>query len=100
MKYVLDSCVAVKWVLFEEHSHPAIRLRRSVQNGTDELIAPDVFPVEVGHALMRAERQKRITTSQGEDLWTDVMLDLPVLFPSIDLMRRSMVLSAECRIGV
>ena len=49
MKYVLDSSVAVKWVLPELDSTKALRLA-DFQAGLHELIAPDVFPVEVGHA--------------------------------------------------
>ncbi len=45
MKYVVDSSVGFKWVLIE--------------NLSDKLLAPDVFPVEIAHALTRADRQKR-----------------------------------------
>jgi predicted nucleic acid-binding protein len=100
MKYVLDSCVAIKWVLFEEFSPTAIRLRTDYRSEIHELIAPDVLPLEVGHALMKAERQGKLSASQGSALWTDVMLDVPRLFPSLELMPRALTLSSECRIGV
>jgi len=47
MRYVLDSCVAVKWVLPESDSQKALAIRDDYLNGTHELIAPDVFKVEV-----------------------------------------------------
>lgn len=43
MKYVLDSSVALKWVLAEVDSHKAIRLRDAYVAGVHELIAPDIF---------------------------------------------------------
>ncbi len=57
MRYVLDSCVALTWVLPEVDSDKALRLRASVQAGVHTLLAPDVFPPEVGDALTRAERK-------------------------------------------
>jgi predicted nucleic acid-binding protein len=56
MKSVLDSNIALKWVLTEVDSDKARRLRAEFQNQIHELIAPDVFPVEVAHGLAKAER--------------------------------------------
>src|SRR5437879_3068199 len=60
MRYVLDSTVALKIALPEPDSAKAIQLRDDFRNGIHELLAIDVFPIEVGHALTRAERQRRI----------------------------------------
>jgi predicted nucleic acid-binding protein len=54
MNYVLDSSVAFKWVVPELHSDKALRLRADFQAAVHELLAPEVFPGEVGHALTRA----------------------------------------------
>src|SRR5947208_589277 len=60
MKYVLDSSVALKWVLPEPLSQKARQLRDDYQKQIHELLALDVFPAEVAHALTRAERKKTI----------------------------------------
>ena len=73
MKRVLDSSVGFKWVVPELHSDKALRLRDDYRNGLVELIAPDIFLVEVAHALTRAERQKRITPAQGALALADMM---------------------------
>ena len=57
MKYVLDSCVALKWVLAESDSAKATRLRDEYSNGIHELLAPDIFPSEIANGLASAERQ-------------------------------------------
>lgn len=57
MKYVLDASVAFKWLVTEADSVKALRLRDDFRNGIHELLAPDVLPIEVAHALTRAERQ-------------------------------------------
>jgi predicted nucleic acid-binding protein len=54
MKYVLDSSVALKWVLQEVDSGKAIRLRNEYSNGIHELLAADVFPPEIGNGLASA----------------------------------------------
>jgi hypothetical protein len=60
MKYVLHSSVAFKWVVPEIDSDKALRLRDDFNRGFVELIAPDVFPSELAHALTRSERQGRL----------------------------------------
>ena len=54
MRYVLDSCVAIKWFLAEPDSSKAIRVLDKFNRQIHDLLAPDAFPVEVAHALSRA----------------------------------------------
>ena len=77
MKYVLDSSVALKWVLPEQDSATANRLRADFHSGLHELLAPDIFPVEIGHALSKAERRKAIAPAQGWVFWQSIMADCP-----------------------
>ena len=100
MKYVLDSCVAFKWVVPELHSDKALRLRDDFRKGSLELLAPDVFPVEVAHALTRAERQKRITQTQGATALADVLSSQPQLVSYIPLLGRAYAISSSLRTGV
>jgi predicted nucleic acid-binding protein len=57
MKYVVDASVALKWVLTEPDSNKALSLRDDFRNQLNELLAPDILPVELAHALTRAERK-------------------------------------------
>ncbi len=65
MRYVLDSNIGLEWVLTEADSDKARRLRSEYQNQVHELLAPDVFPVEVAHALAKAERRGIIDTPRS-----------------------------------
>ena len=56
MKYVIGSSVAFKWVVRELDTDRAVRLRDDFQKTIHELLAPDVFPVELAHALTRQPR--------------------------------------------
>jgi predicted nucleic acid-binding protein len=100
MRYVLDSGVAFKCLVPEAHTDKAIRLRDDYRAGVHELLAPDVFPVEVTHALTRAERQGRVTTVQGALLFRDMLTVLPVLHLSLSLLPRAYEISSQARQGV
>jgi predicted nucleic acid-binding protein len=100
MKYVLDSSVAFKWVLPELYTDKALLLRDDYRNGVHELFAPDIFPVEIIHALTKAERQGRIAPPQGGVHWHDVMKTAPLLIPSIPLVPRAYAIASQAKIGV
>ncbi len=65
MKYVLDSNLSLKWVLAEPNSAMANKLRDDFQEVVHQLVSPDVFAVEIAHALTRAERQGKIAPVAG-----------------------------------
>ncbi len=100
MRYVLDSSVALKWVLAEPDSPKARQLRDDFRNQIHELLAPVVFEVEIAHALTRAERQGRIAVPQAGLFWADIMSTPPQLEPSGPLLPRAIQISSSARIGV
>src|SRR5262245_26179273 len=100
MKYVLDSNVAFKWEVPEPDSDKANLLRDAFRKSAHEFLAPDFFPMELGHALTRAERQNRILPGQANLFWTDAMTTPPVFHPSLPLAIRAIDLSSNLRIGV
>src|SRR3954468_8038689 len=100
MKLVLDSSVAFKWHVREVGSDQALRIRDDFLNGFTELLAPDIFPVEIAHALTRAERQGRITPAQGMMHLNDMLVMLPDLHGCLPLLPRAYELSSQARVGV
>ena len=100
MRYVLDSSVAFKWVVVEALTDKARSLRDEVLRGHHELIAPDVFSIEVAHSLTRAERQGRITPPEASILLADVLLTCPQLHPHLPLLSQAVMMSSGARIGV
>jgi hypothetical protein len=71
--------VGLKWLLKETDSDKALRIRDEFRRQLHDLLAPDVFPVEVAHSLTRAERQGRITTAEGRSHFSDMIVTLPTL---------------------
>jgi predicted nucleic acid-binding protein len=100
MRYVLDSNIALKWVLPEADSDKARRLRGEFQNQVHELLAPDVFPVEVAHALAKAERRGVIPQGDADRLLTNILSTPPQLHPYLPLLKRGLEIASQARIGV
>lgn len=100
MKYVLDASVTLKWVLPETLSPRAVRLRNDFRKHIHELIAPDIFPVEIAHALTRAERQKIIQPPQGMKRLIAVMRFPPDLHPYLPILSKAFAISSALRVGV
>jgi predicted nucleic acid-binding protein len=82
MKYVLDASVALKWVIGENDSSVALQLRSEFAAQTHELIAPDVYPAECGHGLIRAERRSIINVGDAIVHLADILTTLPRCTPA------------------
>ena len=92
--------MALKWVLPEPDSSRAVHLRDDFRRQIHELLAPEVFPVEIAHALARAERRRIIQPPQGAQRLADLLSTLPQLHPSLPLLPRTFEMASQMRIGV
>lgn len=70
------------------------------RNHIHELIAPDSMPLEVAHALTRAERTGKLKAGRGQIVLDDLLTPCPKLYPYFDYLDRAMQLSSKFRIGV
>ena len=100
MKLVLDASVAVKWVLPEGETQKALLLRDDYRKKTHLFIAPDTFPVEVAHALTRAERKGVLKQQEALLKLADVLSTAPIFHSYLTLLTRAVELSSHHRIGV
>ena len=100
MRYVLDASVALKWVLPEPLADRARKLRDDFIQQVHELLAPDVFPVEVAHALTRAERQKILPVGHAAGFLANILAMCPVLHSYLPLLARATDISSQLRVGV
>ena len=89
MRCVLDSNVGVKWLLQEDQSDKARRIRDEFVRGQHELLAPDIFTVECAHALTRAQRQGRVTPAEVNAFMADLLTSLPHFHPHEPLLPRA-----------
>ena len=98
--YVLDSSVAFKWVVPEIHTDKALLLRDDFRNGAIQLLSPDIFPLEVLHALTKAERQKRINPTEASTFWLDIMTTCPILSAYLPLAPRACAIATKAKMGI
>jgi len=99
MKAILDSCVALKWVLTEADSAKALELRTHFQQHVHELLAPDLFLAECSHALLRAERRALIQQGEAAILLGDILSTPLDLHSYIPLMARAVEIASDSRCG-
>src|SRR5665213_1389484 len=100
MKLVLDASIGIKWLLPEQDYPQAITIRDNFCKQIDELLAPDTFPVEVAHALTRAERRGLLQPPEATDKFNDIAATLPRLYSYLPLLPRALELSSLTRLGV
>lgn len=100
MIFVLDASVALKWVLPEADSDKALAVRSDYQSQVHELLAPDIWPVELGHALTKAERKGIVPQGDADQLLADILSTPPRLHPSLPLLKRAVEISSQTRQGV
>jgi predicted nucleic acid-binding protein len=62
MAFVLDSSVALAWLLPDEDSGPTDRLADRLER--EPVYAPSIWSLEVGNVLLTAQRRGRITRSE------------------------------------
>lgn len=100
MRAILDASVALKAVLNEAGSDKALALLEDFRQGVHELLAPDVFLAEVGHALTRAERKKVIPVGDAAIHFDWLVTPPPDIRPSAPLIARAIDLSSRTRTSV
>ena len=66
MSFVIDSSVALAWLLPDEQGSTADGLADRLADGA--ACAPALWPLEVGNALIAAQRRKRLTERETEQL--------------------------------
>lgn len=98
--YVLDTSVAVKWVIPEPDSLKALAFQDDIRNNIHEIIAPDVFAEEVAHVLTKAERRKIIPIGDAIAHLFDILQNGPTLHPFMPLLARAVEISSATRIAV
>lgn len=96
MRFVIDCSVAFKWNVLEPHSDRARLLRAEFESGMHDLLAPDLFPIEIANSFTVAERRGRIAAGQSTLFLADVLTSLPTLIPSLpDLLPRAQIIAVS-----
>jgi predicted nucleic acid-binding protein len=92
--------VAIKFVMPEHDSSIALKLLRDYQKQIHELLAPDVFPLEIAHALTKFERRNLLLQGEAIHKFASIMINRPSFKASLTLLPRAIQISSQKRIGV
>ncbi len=90
-RWVLNASVALKWHFPQEpYALQALELLSDWSEGFVEFVAPDIFFAEIAHALVRAVRRARLSSTEVGTVLQD-LLALPIhLQPSHLLVPRAL----------
>lgn len=87
---VLDTSVALKWHLQEEHSDEAARILDAVGSTVSELLAPSTLQPEFFNALWQRRRRREMSPEEVAQAWDDFRAGDPAtLYDPADLMPRA-----------
>lgn len=100
MRYVLDASVAVKWALPEPGTRQSVKLLNEFRRGLHELIAPDIFPIEVAHALTKTERRGVIQPPLGTRRFRGILRNPPELHAHLPLLPQAFAISSRYRVAI
>ena len=75
MAFVLDSSVALTWLMPDEANEHADALARRLE--TENALVPPIWPLEVGNAMLTAVRRKRITNAEFQR-YVAALGDIPI----------------------
>ena len=92
IRYVVDASVAVKWIVPEVFSVEAARLQPS----ENEVIAPDLLPLEVVSALLKKARRSEIGFDEIREGLELISL-LVQLHPSSTLLDEALSIAVRYR---
>lgn len=92
---VLDTSVAVKFHVPEEHHEAARRLQGRFEDGAVSLLAPGTILPEVFNAFWQKHRRKELSLEEAGQGW-DLISELPLaLYAPEDLMPRAVEITSE-----
>jgi predicted nucleic acid-binding protein len=100
VKLVIDANIGLSTLLPEPDSARALQLSVDFRNGIHELLAPDLYLLEVGNTLVHAARSGKIPQSGLPVLFADLMRTLPVIHQSISLFPRAYAIASGLRVTV
>lgn len=67
-KVVVDSSVALKWFVPEPYSSEALQILDGYQQGTLDLLAPDLIYAEVGNIVWKKHRSQGLAVTDAQQI--------------------------------
>lgn len=97
MKLVIDANIGLKALVPEQDSDKALKLFDDFRSGALDLLAPDLYPIEVGNILVNAARSGRIHSNDLPLMYGELMTSLPIIFQSLSHFPRAFEIACQTR---
>lgn len=78
----------------------ALDLQAGSRKGAHDLLAPDLFPIEIGNSLVIAARSGRIPVTDLPVVYAELMSNLPILYQCLSLFPRAYSIASQIRVSV
>ena len=65
---VIDSSVAIKWLVTEPFSNEARKILGAYESGDVNLLAPDLINAEVGNVVWKKHRLQDLSTADAQEI--------------------------------
>jgi predicted nucleic acid-binding protein len=85
-KLVVDSSVAIKWFVPEPHSREAQLILNQFQQGTLDLLAPDLLYAEIGSILWKKQRTQGLPANAADAILQQFLAIPFTITPCADLL--------------
>jgi predicted nucleic acid-binding protein len=85
-KIVVDTSVAVKWFVAEQHSVEARRILDQYQDGTVSFLAPDLLVAEFYNVVGKKHSRGILSESDAQSILEAFRFLAFTLFPTVDLL--------------
>lgn len=100
MKLVIDSSIGIKTIFPEHNSDKALRLRDDFRKGIHQLLAPDLYFLEVGNFLVMAGRTGKIPVADLPFAYSEIIRHQPIICPSPASFPRAFSIASRIRVSI
>jgi predicted nucleic acid-binding protein len=100
VKLIIEASIGLAALLLEANTAKALQLRADVWKGIHEVLAPDLYLIEVGNVLIHAARVVKIPQADLPVLYGDLFYHQPLIYPSTALFPRAFQIASQIRVSV
>jgi predicted nucleic acid-binding protein len=100
VKLVIDANIGLSTLLPEPDTAKALQLAADFRSGIHELLAPNLYLLEVGNTLVQAARSGKIPQGGLPVMFADLIRTLPVIHQSTSLFPRAYAIASAIRVTV
>jgi predicted nucleic acid-binding protein len=100
VKLVLDSSIGVKTIIPEHDSAKAWQLQSDRRKGIHELLAPDLYLLEVSNILISAHRSGKVAVQDLPFTYLEMFRQQPVISPVTTYLPNAFKIASQIRVSV